>query len=150
MLQSAVGEVGIRHTGRINRASHKHVEELAAEVGHGTVENLEGSLTRLLCRYAEVYLYLVVETGKEVDTSVLCVFSLVDDAEVGLCVHCLAVIGSNFGRTIDDGGAKLQHLRLGKGFKNKLVSDTVGIAMRYGNAYFSIFHCVYNILCISN
>ena len=149
-LQVLVAIVVGRHVCIVHRTCYEHVVQLAAEVGHGTVESLQCSLTRLLGRSAEFHLHLIVKACEQIDTSVLRIFGTVDYAEVGLYVHSLAMIGSNLGRTVDDGSAQFQHLRLSKGFKNEFVSDTVGIAVRYGNAYFSIFHCILYILCINN
>ena len=145
-LQILVAVVVGRHVGVVDRTGYKHIVQLASEVGHGAVESLQCSFARLLSRCANLYLHLVVEASKQIDASVLSVFCAVDDAEVGLDVHRLTMIGGNLRRTVDDRSTKLQHLRLSKGFKDEFVSDTVGIAVRYGNAYFSIFHCILYIV----
>ena len=65
---------------------------------------------------------------------------MLNDREINVQVKCFLMISRNFGRPIDDGCAKFEHLWRGKGFENKFHSDAVGIALGYGYTKFIVVH----------
>ena len=124
----------------VDRCCHQHIIQIVSEVGHGSVECLHRSLSRLLCRHTHVHLHLLLDSRQKVDASFLGVFGLLDDGELRGQVHGLAVVGCHLGRAIDDRRAKLQHLGLCKGFKDQFVSDTIGISMGESHPDFLVVH----------
>ena len=133
--------------GRMDGSCHQHVKLAVAVIHDGAVERLEGSHAGFLARLAQFHLDFLIKGGQQVHPPVLGILGAVDDAEVGLYVQRLAVIGRHLGRPIDDGRTQFQHLWGGEGFKNQFVSDTVGIAVCNGHTYLSVFfHRVYVVL----
>ena len=65
---------------------------------------------------------------------------MLNDAETHIKVKCLLMISRNFGRPIDYGCAKLEHLWRGKGLENKFHANAVGIALGYGYTKFIVVH----------
>ena len=125
----------------VERSHNECVESLFLGIAEGALEGFDTSLGSLGSGDTQFHFHLVVEAGEQVDTPVFHVFGFADDAEVGFRVECLAVVGCNLGRAVDDGSAKLEHLRGCEGFKNQFISDTVGVALRDSHANFSVFHC---------
>ena len=99
-FQSLVAIVVGIHGLCVGRTGYQYVEMLTSEVGHGLVESLECCVARLLCRRTKLHLHFSVKACQHVYASVLCVRSIVDDAEVGLQVHSLAMVCCYFGGAI--------------------------------------------------
>ena len=43
-------------------------------------------------------------------------------------------------RAVDNGRADFQHRRVGKGFQDDFVADSVDVALRNGDSYSLVFH----------
>ena len=128
------------HIVTIHRSGHQHIEESFPIVGHCLVECFQRSVARLRGGHSQFHLHLFLHGGQQIDAPVAHLLGRIDNREVGLQVECLAVVGRHFGRPIDDGRTKFQHLGLGKSLKNQFISDTIGIAVCNRHTNFSIFH----------
>ena len=125
------------------RTSHEHVEQSFAEVLQSPFRSLFGSPARVFRPGAHVHLHLLVEASQHVYPSLASLLRIVYDAEVSLYVESLPVICGYLWRAVDYRNAQVEHLRFGECLENKFIPYAVSVTVRYGNAYFSVFHiCV--------
>ena len=128
------------NVGSSHRCCHEHIEESLLVVFKRTYDGAQGGIARFGSGLSHLHLHLVVKCCKKVHPSVTSSFGTVDDGEVGLQVHGLAVISRHLGRAIYDGSTEFQHGWVGKSLEYDFITDAVCISVRYGNAYFFIFH----------
>ena len=143
LLQHLMTSVAVAH-----RACHKHVEASFVKVFQCFFHGHSGRSERVGCLVAHVHLYLLIEACQHVYASLACFLGAVYNAEVRLNVERLAVICRSLRRTVNYRNAQVEHLRFGESLENKFVSYAVSVTVRYGNAYFFIFHiCI--VVCKS-
>ena len=110
-------------------------------VVNGTLQGFQRRCAGLVRLFSHVHLDLIIEGGKEVHLSVVCIFRLINNGEVCLDAENITVVGGHLGRTVDDRGAQFKYGRIGERLEYQFIADSVGITVRDGHANFPIFHC---------
>ena len=138
---SRVAEVVGLHGLLVEGGRDDGVEMPLLQVAHGGVQRLHGRTARIGGGFARHDLGPLA-AGREVDLSAACFGGRSHGVERDrLCFRKgISVIGGGFGRTVDDGGEKLRHARVGERFEDDLPADAVRVALRDAYSEFVFRH----------
>ena len=142
-------EVGGLDVAFVDGSCDEDVDFAGFEVFAGAVEAFAGEGAGYLSAFAEVYLYFILCKVEDVVAVVEGFRRVVDDVEVHLLCYGgeeFFVVGSDFGGTVEHGGAEVEHAAVAEGFDDDFVADAVDVAVGDGDAYF-LFFVVVHIVC---